>query len=69
MLLPKGLVHRIKRGYLAPQYADFSTSKQRLDLNMRLLLSMNRPRFVIANEVRRSIAEKAPSWTAALRSQ
>jgi len=27
------------------------------------------PRFVIANEVRRSIVEKAQSWIAALRSQ
>jgi hypothetical protein len=30
---------------------------------------MNSPRFVIASEARRSIAEKAQSWTAALRSQ
>jgi hypothetical protein len=27
------------------------------------------PRFVIANEVRRSIVEKAQAWIAALRSQ
>jgi hypothetical protein len=33
------------------------------------VLSLNRPRFVIANEVWRSIVEKAQSWIAALRSQ
>jgi hypothetical protein len=38
-------------------------------MDCRAALSMNSPRFVTANEVRRSIVEKAQSWTAALRSQ
>jgi len=35
----------------------------------RAVLPMNRPRFVIANDVWQSIVEKAQSWMAALRSQ